>query len=76
MRGIAKFLAGAALVVGTLGTAPTTHAAQTTHDTTVYTQPRVPAVQPLDCVGSTGAHGCGAGWDWRDGWRGYGCYPC
>jgi hypothetical protein len=32
--------------------------------------------QPLDCVGTTGGMGCGPGWFWRDGWRGWGCYPC
>jgi hypothetical protein len=72
----AKFLAGIALLAGTLVTAQTAHAAQITHDTTVYTQPSGPVIQPLDCVGSTGGKGCGPGWDWRDGWRGYGCYPC
>lgn len=76
MRRIAKFLAGAALVTSTLGAAPIADAAQTTHDTTVYPQSPEPAIQPLDCVGTTGSHGCGPGWDWRDGWRGFSCYPC
>jgi len=29
-----------------------------------------------DCAGTTGSMGCGPGWIWHDGWRGYGCYPC
>ncbi len=79
MRRIANAVAGAALTAGTLVTAPAAHAAQITHDTTVYTQPAqpsTPVTQPLDCVGSTGGKGCGPGWDWRDGWRGWSCYPC
>jgi hypothetical protein len=76
MRRIAKFLAGAALLAGTLGTAPIAGAAQNTHDTTTYTQPPVPVIQPLDCHGTTGDHGCGPGWFWRDGWHGWACYPC
>jgi len=39
------------------------------------TQTSMPA-EPLDCVGGTGSMGCGAGWFWRDGWRGWACYPC
>jgi hypothetical protein len=30
----------------------------------------------LDCYGTTGGMGCGPGWTWRDGWRGWACYPC
>lgn len=76
MGRIAKFLAGAALVAGTLGTAPIATAAQTTYGTPGYPQPPVPVIQPLDCFGETGGHGCGPGWHWRDGWHGPGCYPC
>jgi hypothetical protein len=34
------------------------------------------AVAALDCQGTTGNMGCGPGWFWRDGWRGWACYPC
>jgi hypothetical protein len=49
-----------------------------THDpnVTVYTQAPKPTVQGLDCAGGTGSMGCGPGWFWRDGWRGFACYPC
>jgi hypothetical protein len=30
----------------------------------------------LDCYGTTGDHGCGPGWFWRDGERGWACYAC
>ena len=79
MRKVIKAVAGAALVAGTLVTAQTAHAAQATHDTTVYTQPAqppTPLIQPLDCFGTTGGMGCGPGWVWGDGWRGWACYPC
>jgi hypothetical protein len=33
-------------------------------------------VAALDCHGTTGNMGCGPGWFWRDGWRGWACYPC
>jgi hypothetical protein len=78
MRRISMTAAAAALIMGSLvtTTAQTADAAATSHNTTTYTQTPTPAVQPLDCVGTTGAHGCGPGWFWRDGWRGWGCYPC
>jgi hypothetical protein len=76
VRRIANAVAGAAFVAGTVLNAQTAHAAQTTHDTTVYPRPSTPAVQPLDCHGTTGTHGCGAGWVWRDGWLGWRCYAC
>ena len=77
MRKIAMAVAAAALMTGPLATAQTAYAAQTTQDTTVYTKPAPgPTVQRLDCAGTTGAMGCGPGWFWRDGWRGWSCYPC
>ena len=69
-------ICAAALVMGSLATAPTSYAAQTTLDTTVYLQPQIPKTQMLDCAGTTGRMGFGPGWFWRDGWRGWGCYPC
>lgn len=67
-----------ALALGSSAIAPAqnAYAAQTSHDTTVYTQPASPKVQMFDCHGTTGSMGCGPGWFWRDGWRGWACYPC
>lgn len=69
------------VVVGSLIGAPAAGAAQV--DTSVTIDVAVappaaqrPAVQMLDCAGWTGAMGCGPGWFWRDGWRGWACYPC
>ena len=80
MRKFGTALAVAAMMTGSLATAQTAYAAQTSHDTIVYTQPAAPkspaGVQMLDCGGGTGRMGCGPGWFWRDGWRGWGCYPC
>jgi hypothetical protein len=38
--------------------------------------PPTPIMQRLDCSGTTGIHGCGPGWIWHDGWRGWACYVC
>ena len=77
MRRLTMAVAAAAMAAGTILTAPTA-AAGVVQDTT-YTQPSVPTApttQPLDCQGTTGNMGCGPGWFWRDGWRGWACYPC
>jgi hypothetical protein len=80
MRKVATAFAVAALMTGSLATAQAATAAQTAPDPAVYTQPAPmpaqPKVQALDCEGTTGAMGCGPGWFWRDGWRGWACYPC
>jgi hypothetical protein len=78
MRKIVMTVAAGAMLLGSLTTAQIAQAAQTsaTHDTIVYTQPAAPEVHALDCRGGTGAMGCGPGWFWRDGWRGWACYPC
>jgi hypothetical protein len=79
MRKIPMTVAAVGVMFGALATvAPeqTAHARQTSHNTITYTQTTGPTVQPLDCVGSTGRMGCGPGWFWRDGWRGWACYPC
>ena len=80
MRKIASVLVIAAAIAGSVATAQTASAAHTNQDPHVYTQPVVPkappGVQMLDCFGSTGGMGCGPGWVWRDGWRGWACYPC
>jgi hypothetical protein len=70
--------AAGALVVGslvTVGCAPVPHVSQSPSDTVSFSQ-SANATQPLDCRGTTGWHGCGPGWFWRNGWRGLGCYPC
>jgi hypothetical protein len=33
-------------------------------------------IHPADCRGTTGGHGCGAGFYWRNGARGWACYAC
>jgi hypothetical protein len=33
-------------------------------------------IHSVDCRGSTGSHGCGSGYYWRNGSRGWACYPC
>jgi hypothetical protein len=79
MRKFATVLAIAAAMAGSLSTAQIASAAQTNQDPHVYTQPAAPStpgVQMLDCYGTTGGMGCGPGWVWRDGWRGWACYPC
>jgi len=73
--------AAATLVAGSLATAacaPTPHTSQIPQDTVTHSQDATtaPTVQPLDCRGTTGWHGCGPGWFWRNGWHGPGCYPC
>ncbi|OBB17813.1 hypothetical protein A5662_05425 [Mycobacteriaceae bacterium 1482268.1] len=76
MRKIMLAAAAAGMLLGTLATEPVAQAAQPTDDT-VYIQPAVtPKFEALDCRGTTGAMGCGPGWFWRDGWRGWACYPC
>ncbi len=75
MRKIGMVLAIAAVMSGSMTTAQTTYAAQSSRDTNVYIQPAVPIgpkVQMFDCRGTTGD----MGWFWRDGWRGWACYPC
>ena len=78
MRKIAMAVVAGTILSGSLASAQTATAAQVTHDTNtaVYTQTPRPTVQGLDCAGGTGSMGCGAGWFWRDGWRGFACYPC
>ena len=33
-------------------------------------------IQHADCRGGTAGHGCGAGYYWRNGDRGWACYRC
>jgi hypothetical protein len=79
MRKFTMTVAGVAMLFGSVITAQSAQAAQAaqpSHDTVVYTQPPTPTVKAFDCQGTTGNMGCGPGWFWRDGWRGWGCYPC
>ncbi|MEE6176793.1 hypothetical protein [Mycobacterium sp. 050134] len=71
-----KLLAASAATFA-LAFAPAAQAAQTPYQPVVPVRPGTPAtVQPLDCQGSTGDHGCGAGFYWRNGDHGWACYPC
>jgi hypothetical protein len=72
------FVASAAILASPLAVAQTAQAADVSNDTTVSTPAPAPTprVHALDCQGTTGRMGCGPGWFWRDGWRGWGCYPC
>ena len=73
---IATF-AAAAIVMGSISIAPQAQAAQDPYYPTVPTNPGTPSlIQPLDCNGTTGGHGCGPGFYWRNGERGWACYPC
>jgi hypothetical protein len=77
MRKFAIAVGAAAMVAGSLVGAQTASAAQVGDNVTIAPPaPQKPAVQLLDCQGSTGSMGCGPGWFWRDGWRGWACYPC
>ena len=77
MRRFATAVAVGALILGPLVTAQTATAAQVEPDTVDYVQPvPEPTVKAFDCYGTTGSMGCGPGWFWRDGWRGWACYPC
>ncbi|MEH3138686.1 MAG: hypothetical protein PGN37_00615 [Mycobacterium kyogaense] len=79
MRRLARTVGASALIVGSLLGAPTATAAQLTNPAPAPAPvpvPERPTVQLLDCYGSTGWMGCGPGWTWRDGWRGFACYVC
>jgi hypothetical protein len=74
MRKIAMRVGAAAILIScAAGCAQSPQAAQTP---LVTPQPTRQIVQPLDCHGTTGWHGCGAGWFWRNGENGWACYPC
>lgn len=77
MRKLATAMAVGALIVGPVVTATAANAASTAPNTTVSVPaPQEPTVKAYDCYGTTGGMGCGPGWTWRDGWRGWACYPC
>ena len=72
MRTITTTLAAAALTLASF-TAGTAHAAT---NTVPSPSPTPPSIQMLACNGTTGSEGCGPGWYWRNGERGWACYPC
>jgi hypothetical protein len=76
MRRISTIIAAAAIIASPLAVEQTAHAADVDNNTTIYLPAPAPRVQPLDCDGTTGRMGCGPGFFWRDGWHGWGCYPC
>lgn len=73
MRKFVLCVATAGFVFGGLAGAQTAGAAQPTPADPYNTMPIITA---LDCQGTTGNMGCGPGWFWRDGWKGWACYPC
>ena len=79
MRRIAMALATAGVIAGSLTGVQTANAASTDNITAppAPVQPfPTPIITALDCSGTTGWAGCGPGWIWRDGWRGFACYVC
>ncbi|MBB3603917.1 hypothetical protein FHT40_003578 [Mycolicibacterium sp. BK556] len=76
MRKFVMGIAAASMIFGSLAGAVTANAASTTTPTPATPRDGSPIITALDCRGGTGNMGCGAGFFWRDGWRGYGCYPC
>ena len=77
MRKIAIVIATAGIAAGSLLGAQPASAAQSNSGTTpVNPHYSPPVITALDCYGTTGNMGCGPGWFWRDGWRGWACYPC
>ncbi|WP_099248495.1 hypothetical protein [Mycobacterium sp. shizuoka-1] len=76
MRKFILGIATASMIAGSLAGAVTANAASTNNATPSTQNSSVPIITALDCQGGTGNMGCGAGFFWRDGWRGWGCYPC
>jgi hypothetical protein len=76
MRKFVMGMAAASMITGSLAGAVTANAAGTNYATPSIPQHSAPIITALDCRGGTGNMGCGAGFFWRDGWRGWGCYPC
>ncbi|HYO02693.1 MAG TPA: hypothetical protein VET27_12790 [Mycobacterium sp.] len=81
MRKLGMTVAAAALTMGTFTMTPLAQAAQVAPPPPhpiVATSPALPPspIQMMNCDGGTGAEGCGPGFIWHDGWRGFACYPC
>jgi hypothetical protein len=76
MRKFVLGIATAGMIAGSLAGAQTSNAAATNNAPPPAPHNSAPYISALDCQGSTGNMGCGPGFFWRDGWRGWGCYPC
>lgn len=78
MRRISMAIAAAGIIAGSLAGAQSANAAAVNPNPAPPVRPSIPTpiVEALNCAGWTGVEGCGPGWFWRDGWRGWGCYPC
>jgi hypothetical protein len=76
MRKFFMGVAAASMIAGSLAGAVNANAAATNNATPSTPQNSAPIITALDCQGGTGNMGCGAGFFWRDGWHGWGCYPC
>ncbi len=77
MKKLTMTLTAAALALGTLAV---TASAQTQWLGAASLHARIqnatPIITQIACNGTTGVHGCGPGWYWRDGRRGMACYRC
>jgi len=78
MRNTARTIAAATLTMASLTVAGTStvHAAQSPNNNIPSPPSPAPTVQMLACDNTTGPEGCGPGWYWRNGARGWACYPC
>jgi hypothetical protein len=77
MKKLTITLTAAALALGTLAV---TASAQTQRlgaaSLHAQIQNFTPIITQIACNGTTGVHGCGPGWFWRYGGRGWACYRC
>jgi len=77
MKKLTMTLTAAALALGALAV---TASAQTqglgAASLRAQIQNATPTITHAACNGRTGAHGCGPGWFWRFGRRGWACYAC
>lgn len=76
MRKIMIGFAAAGIIAGSFTGVQSANAALPNNATPSNPNNSVPSITALDCYGTTGNMGCGPGFFWRDGWRGWGCYPC
>jgi hypothetical protein len=77
MKKLTMTLTAAALALGTLAV---TASAQTqllgAASLHAQIQNATPIITHIACNGTTGVFGCGPGWYWRNGRRGWACYRC
>jgi len=79
MRRITMAIAASGVILGSLAGAGAANAASVNNTNTAPVAPHttpVPVIAALGCFGGVGLDGCGPGWIFRDGWRGFSCYPC